>query len=58
MNTNILPTYNNSMYKHSYTFYGKDDCLYVKENAERKELEYFFYVAESEHKTLCFIKQI
>ena len=56
MKPSIFPTYNNSMYKLTYTYYGKDDCLYVKETVERKELEYLFYVAECEHKTVCFIR--
>lgn len=56
MTPNIYPTYDNSMFELSYKFYGKDDCLYVKETVELKELEYLFYCAEHEHITVCFIR--
>ncbi len=36
MTPNIYPTYDNSMFELSYKFYGKDDCLYVKETVELK----------------------
>jgi len=56
MTRNIYPTYNNSMFELNYTFFGKDDYLYVKETVEEKELDYLFYCADHEHKTICFIK--
>ena len=56
MTRNIYPTYNNSMFELNYTFFGKEDCLYVQETVEEKELDYLFYCADHEHKTICFIK--
>ena len=56
MTRNIYPTYSNSMFEHKFITFGKDECLYVKEDVEQEELDYMFYCAKKKHKCVCFIK--
>ena len=46
MTSNINPTYGNSMFELKFTFFGKDEKLYVQDDVDREELEFLFYCAK------------
>ena len=48
MTRNIYPTYSNSMFEHKFIIFGKDECLYIKEDVEQEELDYIFLLCKKE----------